>query len=107
MVSELLDFAGRTRPTPAFGEMELDSLDVTLVVPHDGAWLQGVEELKTLYRRFRTYCYRDSRGRSWYGVLRAITFKDVPEGTVCSFTFDRTTYSAIPASQSVVPVEES
>jgi hypothetical protein len=106
VASEMLVFAGRTRPVAEFGDAETDTLDVTLVVPWDDSWYGGTEALRSIYRTFRTYAYRDSRGRSWYGVLRDVQFEDVKEGTKCVFTFERTYYSAVPASLAVTQVQQ-
>lgn len=101
IASEMLTFAGRTRPIAEFGEIETDTLDVTLVIPHDDQWQTTVDRVRTLYRTFDVYCYRDSRGRAWYGVLRKLSVEDAPYGSVVTFQFERTYFNALPASLSV------
>lgn len=100
--SEMLVFAGRTRPVAEFGENQTDTLDVAFVIPFDGNWAAEVLVAQTAYETNRTYVYRDNRGRFWYGVLREVKFTDTDAGTQVSFTFERVDFSYVPIS---LPIE--
>jgi hypothetical protein len=99
IAADMLVFAGRTRPVAEFGENRTDTLDVEFLVPFDDQWYAQTTKARTVFQTYKTYAYRDNRGRSWYGVLRAMDLTDEREGTTVSFTFERVDYSALPASQ--------
>lgn len=98
ITSDMLMFAGRARPVAEFGENQSDRVSVEFLIPFDTDWSTNVTNARNIYKAFKTYVYRDNRGRSWYGVLRSISFGDVDTGTKVSFTFERTDFSAVPAS---------
>jgi hypothetical protein len=98
VAADMLVFAGRTRPVAEFGENQTDVLDVEFLVPFDDQWYILTTRARTIFRTFKTYAYRDNRGRTWFGVLRSIELADTPEGTRVSFSFERTDYSAVTAS---------
>lgn len=106
VASDMLVFAGRTRPVAEFGENETDMVDVEFVIPFDLNWSTTVAAVRAQYRTFKAYVYRDNRGRSWFGVVRQIEFKDTQVGTNVAFTFERTYYSAVPSSLPVAALED-
>ena len=96
IASELLEFAGRIRPVAEFGEVQTETLDVEFTVPFDDSWASEVEQARSTWQAFKTYAYRDNRGRTWYGVLRNIKYQDEEHGTTVSFTFERVDFIPIP-----------
>lgn len=98
IASDMLVFAGRSRPVAEFGENQTETLDVEFTIPFDDSWASEVEQARATWSVFRTYAYRDGRGRTWYGVLRSIKYHDQENGTQVSFTFERVDFSPAPAS---------
>jgi len=98
IASEMLEFAGRTRPVAEFGEVQTETLDVEFVIPFDDDWASEVETARATWQAFQTYLYRDNRGRAWYGVLRQVKYTDQEHGTTVAFTFERVDFNAIPIS---------
>lgn len=107
VASDLLVFAGRQFPVAEFGESQSQTVDVKLMLPFGDDWASQWQTIQDFYELHTTYCYRDSRGRSMFGVLRSITFNDAAEGTGVIFTFERVTYDRAPFSIMTVTAEDS
>lgn len=85
-------FAGRTFPVVDYGEHQDDAFDVSIRVPHGTTWQTDLVDLAAFAAARRTLCFRDGRGRLFFGSMRDYAERDEDWGTAVSFTVQRVYY---------------
>jgi len=88
-----LRFVGRTYPVYEFGDFIAETVKVEVTVPFGPTHTDEVEYLREVVRSRATHCYRDSRGRKVFGVVRQVTPKNAGNlGTKVSLDVTRVDY---------------
>jgi len=88
-----LRFVGRAYPVYEFGDQLSESVNVDITIPFDEDHTEQVDYLREVVRSKETHCYRDSRGRKVFGVVRQVSPKNAGNlGTTVSLTVERVDY---------------
>jgi hypothetical protein len=85
-------FAGRVYPVVDYGEHQEDTFSVRVDVPHGDDWTADLGELTTFAQSRRTLCFRDGRGRLFFGAMGGYDEADQEWGTAVGFTVRRVDY---------------
>lgn len=76
---------GRRRPVVDFGEAVTEALTVQIEVEDES---KDLEALRRLVAARRTLCYRDTKGRKMYGVVRLGSVTDTFYGATTELTVE-------------------
>lgn len=87
-----LRFAGRTFPVVDFSEHQDDSFSVQIDIPEGPTTVTELEELMTFAQLRRVLCFRDNRGRLFFGTMHGYKESDQDWGTRVSFDVSRADY---------------
>lgn len=85
-------FAGRTYPVVDYSEHQEDSFSVTIQVPEGPTTATELLELLAFAELRRTLCFRDNRGRLFFGTMSGYQEDDQDWGTQVSFDVGRVDY---------------
>lgn len=86
-------FAGRQYPVFDYGEHQGDSFKVRIDIPNGSDWLTEVEAIQDFAQVRRTLCFRDNRGRLFFGTMKGYSEADQDWGTQVGFTVERADYN--------------
>lgn len=86
-------YAGRTFQVVDYGEHQEEAVQVSVQVPHGTDWAATLASLREFAEARRTVCYRDNRGRLFYGTLVGYDERDEAWGTLVGFTINRVHFS--------------
>ena len=87
-----LVFAGRQFPVAEYGEHQGDSFSVRIDIANGSTWATEMEELQDFAQVRRTLCFRDNRGRLFFGTMAGYKEADQDWGTAVTFSVDRVDY---------------
>lgn len=82
-------FAGRVHPVYDYGEHQQDVFNVTVDVGHGTSWAADLAALLAFAESRRTLCFRDGRGRRFFGAMTGYAEADQDWGTRVTFDVTR------------------
>ena len=85
-------FAGRTYPVVDFSEHQEDNFSVTIPIPEGPTWSSELADLAAFAELRRVLCFRDNRGRLFFGTMNGYKEDDQDWGTQVSFNVNRVDY---------------
>lgn len=85
-------FAGRQFPVFDYGEHEENNFKVRVDIPDDSNAATAIYDLQNFARLRRILCFRDNRGRAFFGTMKGYDEADQDWGTQVSFTVERASY---------------
>lgn len=85
-------YAGRQFQVVEYGEHQDDVFAVRMNVPHGTDWAADLAALTVFAEARRTLCFRDGRGRLFFGAVAGYQETDEDWGTAVSFTVTRVDY---------------
>lgn len=82
-------FAGRTFPVVDYGEHQNDQFSVRINVPNGTTLMTDLASLEEFAQARRTLCFRDGRGRKFFGSMSDFGEGDEDWGTAVEFNVQR------------------
>lgn len=82
-------YAGRQFQVVDYGEHQDDGFGVRLDIPHGADWAADLVALTAFAEGRRTLCYRDGRGRLFFGAMSGYKEDDQNWGTAVAFGVTR------------------
>lgn len=85
-------FAGRQYPVFDYGENQQDSFKVRIDIPNGSTWADEIDVIQDFAQVRRTLCFRDNRGRVFFGTMKGYEEADQDWGTSVAFAVERASY---------------
>lgn len=89
LLSEGTYFVGRTYPVMDYGEHQNDTFSVRIDIPNGTDWFGDLGTLQSFALSRTTLCFRDGRGRVFFGGMSGFSESDEDWGTQVSFSVSR------------------